>query len=305
MIICGAIDLGGTKIEARAFDGAMATVTTRRTATPVDTFDAFIAGLSAQIEWLCEQAGDPDLPIGIAVPGVIDPKTQLAFASNIPVTGHDIGATLKACFGRTFPLGNDCMALAFSEAHGGAGAGFDSVVGLIIGTGVGAGLCINGEIPPRSSGLAVEVGHLGMPAHALAAAGLPLWPCGCGKTGCMERYMAGSALGRLYEWKTGTHMDGPQIYAKAQTGDADASEVLTLWQGLVAECLLALQLLIDPACIVLGGGASMMPGLVKRLSEELRDRQLGQSGQPEILLAQHGDSSGARGMALLAMRDAK
>jgi len=301
MITCGAIDLGGTKIEARTFDVDMQTIATKRTATPIDSFDDFMEGLCAQVDWLFTQAGNRVLPVGIALPGVINPTTGIASAANIPISGHNVGEVLEKRFGRKFYLGNDCMALAYSETHGGAGDRYESVVGLVLGTGVGAGICLNGEIPARNSGLAVEVGHLGMPAQVLAEHSVPIWSCGDGKIGRMECYAAGSAVTRLYEWKTGENIDGREVVERMQKGEPAAKAVVSLWEGFVAECLLALQLMLDPSCIVLGGGASMIPGLTARLTEELKKRQLGTSGQPDIFLAQHGDSSGARGMALLAM----
>jgi N-acetylglucosamine kinase len=302
MIVCGAIDLGGTKIEARAFDDGLRTIEVKRIATPTADFDAFMAGLCAQIDWLYAISEQADLPIGVSLAGIINPKTGLATASNIPVSGRNIGAALKARYGRHIPLINDCMALAYSEANGGAGQDYPSVVGLIVGTGVGAGFCVGGVLPSRHSGLAVEIGHIGMPAQALARHDLPLWPCGCGKTGCMERYMSGSALTALFELKTGETYSGKDIVARARAGDEMAKETLLIWADLVAECLFAIQMTLDPACIVLGGGASLIDGLIPRLSQALKEKQLSDTGQPDILLAQHGDSSGARGMALMAMK---
>jgi N-acetylglucosamine kinase len=301
MIVCGAIDLGGTKIEARAFDASMHTIEVKRIATPTTNFDAFMVGLCAQIDWLHAISAQTDLPIGVSLPGIINPVTGVASASNIPVTGHNIGAALKAHYGHDIPLGNDCMALAYSEANGGAGQNYPSVVGLIIGTGVGAGLCVGGALPYRHSGLAVEIGHIGMSAQAVARHNLPLWPCGCGKTACMERYMSGRALTSLYQLKTNETCSGKDIAAQSEAGEEIAQQVLSIWEDLVAECLFAIQLTLDPACIVLGGGASLIDGLVPRLTQALRQKQFSDTGQPEILLAHHGDSSGARGMALMAM----
>lgn len=303
MIVCGAIDLGGTKIEARAFDASLHTIEMKRIATPTTDFDAFMVGLCAQIDWLYAISEQADLPIGVSLAGIINPTTGIATASNIPVSGHNIGAALKARYGRNIPLVNDCMALAYSEANGGAGQDYPSVVGLIVGTGVGAGLCVGGTLPYRHSGLAVEIGHIGMSAQAVARHNLPLWSCGCGKTACMERYMSGSALTTLYELKTNETCSGKDIAARSKAGEEIAQQVLSIWEDLVAECLFAIQLTLDPACIVLGGGASLIDGLIPRLAEALRQKQFSDTGQPEILLAQHGDSSGARGMALMAMKE--
>lgn len=303
-MICGAIDLGGTKIEGRLFDANMETVLTRRIPTPVNSFDDFIEGLAAQIEWLGETSGNPKLPVGISLPGWIDPATGYGFASNIPITGHDVGAALLARFGRSFPLMNDCMAFAYSEVHGGAGEGGDVVIGLIVGTGMGAGLVINGEIPPRYNGLALEIGHTGMPARILSKQNLPLIPCGCGKTGCMERYVSGTGLADIAKIKLGETITSQELTLRAGNGDAAAEQVLNDWAELMAESLLTMQMVVDPDCIVLGGGLSNMDGVAERVSRAFEKQKLGPTRIPAIRTARFGDSSGARGVALYALNHA-
>jgi N-acetylglucosamine kinase len=304
-ICCGAIDLGGTKIEARLFDADLDTLDSRRIPTPTADFDSFMAALSQQIDWLCQTTGNPQLPVGLSLAGWIDPATGEAFASNIPISGRNVGAALAARFGRSFPLLNDCMAFAYSEAHGGAGQieghASGTVLGLILGTGMGAGLTIDGAFPPRRNGVAVEVGHIGMPARALAEFDLPLWPCGCGKTGCMERYISGAGLAALARHQLGRETPAPDLVRAAEAGQPAAIRVLEIWADLVAEALLSLQLITDPDCIVLGGGLSNMPGVIERLSRAFAARKLGPITPPPLRRARFGDSSGARGAALYAL----
>lgn len=298
----GAIDLGGTKIEARLFGPEMDTRELRRVPTPRDGFDSFLPALIEQIRWLEEQTGDPALPIAISIAGVIDPKTGMATASNIPVSGRNLARELGAALGRDLPLINDCMAFAYSEAHGGAGEGAASVLGLILGTGVGAGFVLHGELPPRHAGLAVEIGHLGMPARALARHGLPLWPCGCGRDACNENYTSGTGLRRIAEWAGLSDPDPVHVAACAAT-DPEAARVMAIWADLTAEMLYSAQLMLDPQVIVLGGGLSNIPGIAERLSAALMMLRLGQAQLPDIRIARHGDSSGARGAALMARMD--
>lgn len=295
----GAIDLGGTKIEARLFDDTGTTIETQRIPTPTADFTSFIDGLSHQIDWLISRAGDAELPVGICLPGWIDPATQTGFAANVPITGRDVGAALRARFGRPIPLMNDCMALAYSEAHGGAGDGAQCVLGVIIGTGLGAGLTIAGELPPRMNGIAVEIGHVGLPARALLPHDLPLIPCGCGKIGCMERYVSGQGLSDLSRRLLGQSVTNEDLVARA-AAEPDCARVLDIWAGLLAECLLTLQLIADPDCIVLGGGLSKISQVCERLSAAFEERRLGPIRVPPIRLARFGDSSGARGAALFA-----
>lgn len=307
-MICGAIDLGGTKIEARLFDASLETVRTHRIPTPVSDFESFMEALSAQIRWLSDTAEAPNLPIGISIAGWIDPATGEAFASNIPISGRNVPEALRSRFGRAFPILNDCMAFAYSEAHGGAGDSDESreeavVLGLILGTGMGAGLTIGGTFPARRNGVAVEIGHVGMPARALAEFDLPVLPCGCGKAGCMERYVSGTGLADLARRRLGRPTDAPALTRADEAGDMEARAVLDEWAALGAECLLTLQLICDPSCVVLGGGLSNMPGMLPRLETAFAARKLGPIAPPPLRLARFGDSSGARGAALFALQN--
>lgn len=299
-MICGAIDLGGTKIEARLFGAGMTGADISRVATPTESYGHFMQALCGQIDWLCATAGAPDLAIGLSLAGVIDPATGRAFAANIPITGQDVAADLRARYGRCMPILNDCMAFVYSEAHGGAGAGCPVVIGLIMGTGVGAGIAINGAFPPRHNGAAIEIGHVGMPARALAEYDLPIWPCGCGKSGCIERYVSGTGLAALSAHRLGEHLSNEDLVARAAAGHGAAESVMEEWAALCAETILTLQLVADPHCVVLGGGLSKIPGVAARIAGALERRRLGPLRPPMLRIAQFGDSSGARGAALFA-----
>lgn len=289
---CGAIDLGGTKIEARLFGDGMETLASHRLPTPRGGFTTFLDALATQVRWIEAESLSDSLPIAIALPGVIDPASGHVSAANIPTGEHSLAAALAARIGRRLPLVNDAMAFAWSEGHGGAGEGAATVLGLILGTGVGAGVVIDGRLPDRHSGMAVEIGHAGMPARALARHGLPLWPCGCGREGCIECYISGPGLTRLAE-HAGHGPIAPET--AAQTAAA-----LDLWADLAGEALAMAQVMFDPQVIVLGGGLSKLPQAPARLSAALDAHRLRGAARPEIRLARHGDSSGARGAAMLA-----
>ena len=293
-MIRGGIDLGGTKIEARLFDGAdAATVEVRRVPTPRD-YPALLDALAEQVAWLTDLSGAPDMAIGIAVPGIVVPATGKIFAANVAASGHAVGTDLGARLGRPVAVVNDCMAFALSEANGGAGAGAASVMGLVLGTGVGGGFCLGGALVPRLGGVAVEIGHVALPASALARHDLPLLPCGCGRLGCMETYVSGTGLANLAERRLGTRMGAEALV----TGKHE--DILSTWADIAGECLLTIQFMLAPDIIVLGGGLSNLPGIVARLDGGLRAHALPDMALPRLALARHGDSSGARGAALLA-----
>lgn len=295
---CGGLDIGGTKIEARLFDDSMALIESRRIATPASDTGAFLDAVAQQIGWLMAASGGTGLPVGIAMAGIVNRATGASTAANLPIDGVDVGAALARRFGRKFVFCNDCDAFACSEANGGAAPQSGTMVGLVIGTGLGAGLCIDGALAPRATGVPVEIGHIGLAARALAVHGLPLWRCGCGRIGCAEAYVAGPGLERLARW----HLGVP-VSATALPVHPRGHEVLAIWAALMAEVLDTLRLLLDPGCIVLGGGLSNLPDVAQRLTAAMAATALAGLPPPAIVIAAHGDSSGARGVALLA-RDA-
>ncbi len=303
-MICGGLDIGGTKIEARLFDAGLTSIAVRRLPTPQGATAKFMDALADQVGWLREQAG-ADLPIGIALAAIIEPDSGIVHTANLPISGENIAALVRERTGRDLPVLNDSMAMAWSELNGGAADGAAVAVGLILGTGVAAGLCINGALAPRHGGVAVEIGHAGMPARVLLRHGLPLWRCGCGREGCIEAYVSGPGLSRLAAHAGLGPQSAMNIAAAAGAGEAAAMAVLDRWADLAGECLDMLQLTLAPEVVVLGGGLSQMPGVVDRLAGALSGRLLAGVAAPQIRLAQHGDSSGVRGAALLARRMAE
>ncbi len=287
----GGIDLGGTKIEARLFsDDAARTVASRRMPTPVQDFGALVEGVAEQIGWLLEQSGQSDLPVGVAMPGVPDVASGEVATANLPP--GPMGAALSARLGRPVPVLNDAAAFALSEARGGAAEGCGVVAGLILGTGIGAAV-----VRGAGSGaepVPTEVGHLGLSAATLARHDLPLWPCPCGASGCIEVYAAGPGLARIASARLGWAVEPRDLPA------AGGEAVLALWADCVGDALLVLHRTHRPGAIVLGGGLSQLPGVAARLSAVLEARRMAGETVPPVVLARHGDSSGARGAALVA-----
>ncbi len=293
--LCGGIDVGGTKIEAQLFGAGFAPLAKRRLPTSRGDFRDFMAVLAGQVEWIMA-ATPKTAPIGVALPGIVDPRTGASTAANLPIGGRNVAAALRTRFGRDFAFLNDCSAFALSEARGGAGEGFETVLGLILGTGVAAGFCQRGaEAPGRLNRLAVEIGHVGISARALEGLNLPLIRCGCGRLGCYETYVAGPGLARLAEAGLGLRISGEELAAHPE-GEA----VLEIWADLAAEALDQARLLLDPQCVVLGGGLSRLPGVAERLAAALARRPLGDLRPPALRIATFGDASGGRGAAIHA-----
>ena len=299
-MLTGGIDLGGTKIESRLFDADWQTVESRRVATPQTNYADLVGALAGQIAWLEQMSGDAALPVGIGSPGIVDQQTGAILTANLPATGRTLPADIAARAGRPVPWLKDCTAFVLSEAQLGAGRGHRGVMGLILGTGVSGAFVRDGATLDGHADLAGEYGHMPLPATLVAAHDLPLIQCGCGRTGCYETYCAGPGLARLAEIRLGRAMTPAKIAAAAEAGDPAVGEVLSLWARIVGELLGTLMRALDPDCVVLGGGLTNMPGAVGRIAEGAAPTLLPGTRLPRIVLAEDGDSSGARGAALAA-----
>lgn len=296
----GGIDLGGTKIESTVFDGDMMAMSSRRRPTPRGTYPELLAALEEEVNWLRETAAQPDLPVGIGIPGLVDPQTGISVSANLAAHGHALARDLAARAGGTVVSANDCKCFTLSEARGGAADGYARVFGLILGTGLGGGVCQNGKLELGLNGLPGEIGHFGLPAHLVVAHSLPLITCGCGRVGCTETLISGTGLARLARALLGQERSAPEI--AAQQDDPRNARVLGIWAELAAELIHTIQLHIDPDCIVLGGGLSNMPKIELRLAAALDRIALPSVRRPAILKPAFGDSSGGRGAALLALQ---
>lgn len=294
------IDLGGTKIETQVFDDAWSVVARRRHETPKDYPD-LVRVMAEQIAWAEEQA-KASVPVGIGAAGLVNPVTGLALTANLAATGHPFPADIAKAAGRNITYVNDCRALALSEAMFGQGKGHRTVMSLILGTGVGGGICVDGRILQGPTMTGGEFGHTSAPAHLVSKHGLPVIQCGCGRMGCIETYIAGPGLSRLARHVAGQDLTPPQIAAER---DGSLAEVWQIWCALTADLLHTLTMAADPDIIVLGGGLTRIDGLADDLSLAMADAQLSGFATPPLALAQGGDASGARGAAYAAWQEAE
>ena len=295
-MIAAGIDLGGTKIEAQVFDSAWKLVDRRRLDTPAD-YRSLVATVTDQINWITAAAGP--VPIGIAAAGLVNPATGLALTANLPASGQPFPRDIEASAGRRIHYINDCRALTLSEAIFGAAQGQSPAIGLILGTGLGGGVAVEGRLIEGPAALGGEFGHFALAASPVVTHGLPLLACGCGRVGCTETLISGPGLSRIVKHLTGQDMSPPQIVLAKQT-EPNIAKCWEIWCELTAEMLLTLCLTVDPACVILGGGLSNAPGAIDDLTRALRAVQLHGFTIPTLRLAQGGDASGARGAAYAA-----
>lgn len=301
-MIAAGLDLGGTKIEAQVFDADWRVAARRRIATPPE-YDALVQAMADQIGWAEAQAGGP-VPVGISAAGLVAPETGLALTANLAASGRPFPADINARAGRSIAYYNDCRAFTLSEATFGAGRGAQTVVGLIIGTGIGGGLTIGGRLLAGPAAVGGEFGHMAAPAAQVVRYGLPVVRCGCGREACVETLIAGPGLARVAETVTGRRLTPSQIVA-GRASDAGLARTWGIWCELVADLLLRITLMIDPDVIVLGGGLSQADDLLDDLSGALRAAQWQGFGVPRLALAEGGDASGARGAAYAAWEEAR
>jgi len=291
------VDLGGTKIEVIALDDVGAILFRQRVATPKGGYSGTlqaIANLVHAAEQLLHQVGT----VGVACPGAISRSTGLLKNSNSTVLiGRPLDQDLSRMLGRPIRLENDANCFALSEAIDGAAAGGKVVFGVILGTGVGGGVAVEGRPLVGRNGITGEWGHSPLPWNRDDER--PGAPCYCGKDGCIETFLCGDGLAREYFSRCGRSLTARNIALAAAGGDACANECLTVYKDRLARSLASVVNLLDPDVIVLGGGLSNISSLYDGLTGQVGRYAFSDGIDTPIVPAMHGDSSGVRGAAWL------
>ncbi len=288
------IDLGGTKIEILVLGPDGSEALRHRIPTPQGYADTLAA--LAQLVRDAEAKLGFTATVGIGIPGVISPATGLVKnANSIALNGHRFDHDISQALAREVRVENDANCFALSEASDGAGAGYKVVFGVILGTGCGGGIVVNGSVIQGPHRIAGEWGHTPLPWQTVAEVPGPL--CWCGKHGCLETYIAGPSLARDCDGP-GAH-DASGLPARAATGDIKARDALDRHADRVARGLAVVINLLDPDAIVLGGGLSNMDHLYPELARRIPQWAFSDTVHTPVLKNKHGDSSGVRGAAWL------
>lgn len=293
------VDLGGAKIECAALtpDGGVAL--RRRRPTPPASYPGTIRAIADLVAEVEAGVGQGPLRVGLGTPGSISPFTGLLRNSNlVHLNGHPFQADLaEALKGRPLRIENDANCFAMSEAADGAAAGARVVFGVIIGTGVGGGIVVDGKVLSGANGIAGEWGHTKLPGPDAAEAAAP--PCWCGRQGCLETWLSGPALAEDHRRNTGVFLPATDIAAASAAGDQAASATLARHVDRLGRACASVVNLIDPDVIVLGGGLSNIAGLSEEVAEAMRAHVFSDDIVTRIVPNRHGDSSGVRGAAWL------
>lgn len=295
MIAC--FDIGGSAIKYASAAAPDQIGALRRVATPASDFAAFTAAMAALVA-----AGPGTRGVAISIAGVIDPADGRIKCANIPcIDGRALAAELSAAFGLPVWIANDADCFALAEARAGAGRGHSNVFGLILGTGVGGGLVIDGHLIGGPGGFAGEWGHGPVAAHFAGTPpqAIPRFACGCGQLGCLDTVGGARGMERLHLALHGATLASTDIVAAWRGGDADAARTIDCFIDLLAGPLAMLVNTLGASLLPVGGGLSNSAPLIARLDAAVRGAMLRKTDAPLVVPGQSGAEAGLIGAAWL------
>ena len=282
------VDLGGTKTEAILLDDSLNVLERKRVPTPKDNYSEIVNTVSKLVLEVSSNASD--FSLGICTPGAISKKTGLIKNSNTQcLIGKPLKEDLEKKLKKNIAMENDANCFVTAESKMGAAKNFDLVFGVIMGTGVGGGITVNGKLHSGRTNIAGEWGH-----HTLHRNGNS---CYCGKTGCVETYISGPALEQKWESLSGESKSVPEILSNLD------SDIGKIWKSEFLENfgygLANVIDILDPDAIVLGGGLSNIDFLYREGKNSVYEKVFSDLVDTPILRNELGDSAGVYGAALL------
>jgi len=294
------IDLGGTKTEVIALSDHGEELFRYRVPTPRDDYDKTVENIIGLVKRAEQETGQQG-SVGLGIPGTLSPFTRrVKNANSTWLNGQPLDKDLQQRLGREVRIANDANCLAVSEAVDGAAAGMQTVFAVIIGTGCGAGVALNGQAHSGGNGNAGEWGHNPLP-----------WmdedelryreevPCYCGKQGCIETFISGTGFATDYQRLSGVDLKGAEIIKRLEQQDPVAELAMSRYEMRLAKSLAHVVNILDPDMIVLGGGMSNVERLYQTVPQLVKNWVFGGEFATPIRRAVHGDSSGVRGAAWL------
>jgi len=290
------IDFGGTKIEAAALDANGNFLARTRVPNP-RSYEPALQAVRELVQSIEREVGAQGT-IGVGAPGSISPHTGLVRnANSVWLNGRPFHEDLSRTLGREIRIANDANCLALSEVVDGAAQGSAVTFAVILGTGCGGGLVVNGQLINGANGIAGEWGHTPLPWPTREEFDIP--QCWCGQRSCLETWISGSGLQRDFAQHTGKTLDGEAIISAAHAGQPDAQAALRRYVNRLGRALACIANIVDPDTIVIGGGMSNVTEIYSALPEIISAHVFCDRWQARIVPAQWGDSSGVRGAARL------
>lgn len=292
------IDIGGTKIEALALSVAGEELFRRRVATPENNYEHLLSSVTELVSSVEINVG-PSFSLGVGAPGSVSQLTgAMKNCNSTCINGRYLQRDLEQCLKRTVAIANDANCFALSESIDGAARGESIVFGVILGTGVGGGLVINGHLVVGPNAIGSEWGHNLLPGLGTefdAETRL----CYCGRLNCIETYLSGPGLAKTYQKYSHKSLSATYIVREAATGKADALQSIELYQRQLAYGLSQIVNILDPDVIVLGGGISNIQSLYRVVPQLWTKHIFSDTVKTRLAAAKYGDSSGVRGAAWL------
>ncbi|MFH1571909.1 MAG: ROK family protein [Gemmatimonadota bacterium] len=290
------VDLGGTKIEGVVLPSADSTEPLVRRRIPTEREGGYAhvrRRLRDLVDYMASQVGARPEAIGFGTPGVLDPETLTLKNSNSTyLIGQPLQHDLEADLGARVELANDANCFALAEARLGAGRGAATVFGVILGTGVGGGVVVDGRVLYGGQGIAGEWGH-----NLLDPAGPE---CYCGRRGCVETFLAGPHLEAFYEGRSGVRRPLPEILSRHEKGaDPGASATVSRLLDCFGRAMAVVINILDPHVVVLGGGVSNIDLLYTEGPAAIAPHVFNDRLRTKLVKHTLGDSAGVFGAAML------
>src|SRR5712691_10362147 len=291
------VDIGGTKIEIAAIDESGEELLRRRVAAPGGGYDEAMAAI-AEFILEAERTLAARCSVGVCTPGALSIGSgtlKNAYASVL--NAMQVKPDLERLLDREVRFANDANCFALSEAIDGAAKGARVVFGVILGTGVGGGIVVDGRAIEGANSIGGEWGHNSLPWPT--ADEMPGPRCGCGRDGCIEAFLSGPGLARDHRLATGESREPAEIVALADTGDRGCAATLERYEERLARALAGVINLLDPEVIVLGGGLSNAARLYRNVPARWGRHIYSDTVVTQLVRAVYGDASGVRGAARL------
>ncbi len=290
------IDLGGSKTEVVVLDQHLEVRHRRRVKTPSKDYQSILSTI-AELIFEADTIFGCQLPVGIGTPGAISPKNGLLRNSNtICMNDMPFKSDIEDRLQRRVEVQNDANCFVLSEARNGAAKMASVVFGVIIGTGTGGGLVVNGELLEGKHRIAGEWGHNPMPWQQ---DGESNELCYCGKYNCIETFLSGPGLSNRYQKQLGEHLNSEQIVKAACEGDPSAVQMMDRYYDQFTRALAHVINILDPDIIVLGGGMSRIETIYDEIQQRLGNYVFSDYLTTPVVAAEHGDASGVFGAAML------
>jgi fructokinase len=265
--------------------------------TPRDNYDATVQAIVDLVNSIEREVGSQGT-VGVGTPGAVSPATGRIKNSNSTwVNGRALVEDLTSRLNRPLRFDNDANCFALSEALDGGGEGARVVFGVILGTGTGGGVIVDGRPLVGVNAIGGEWGHNPLPWPTPDE--VPGPPCYCGQRGCLETFLSGPGLSRDYEADTGTWRSVPDIAQAARDDEPAAKAALERYEDRLARGLATVINLVDPEIVVLGGGLSNLESLYERVPALWTAHVFSDRVDTQLVRPAHGDSSGVRGAAWL------